>query len=83
MAETPLTDATRSELMAQQLHETADGILLLTLAARIDAGAETSPALSSLSKEYSARKVELLPLARTAKADPFDELQAMRERRRA
>jgi hypothetical protein len=76
----PLTDATRTELGAAA--DTADGVLLLTLAARIDAVPETSPALASLSKEYAARKTEML--SRThAKADPFDELQALRERRRA
>ena len=75
-----LTDATRSEL--GHLADTADGILLLTLAARIDAVPETSPALSSLSKEYAARKTEMLSRSH-AKADPFDELQALRARRRA
>ena len=76
----PLTDATRAEL--GHLADTADGILLLTLAARIDAVPETSPALSSLSKEYAARKTEMLSRSH-AKADPFDELQALRARRRA
>ena len=75
-----LTDATRAEL--GHLADTADGILLLTLAARIDAVPETSPALSSLSKEYAARKTEMLSRSH-AKADPFDELQALRVRRRA
>lgn len=77
-----LTDATRAELTAHGLAETADGILLLTLAARIDAGAETSPALASLSKEYAARKDALLPSSRPAQASPMDELRALRERRR-
>ena len=76
----PLTDATRIEL--GHLAETADGVLLLTLAARIDAVPETSPALASLSKEYAARKTEMLSRTQ-AKADPFDELQALRARRRA
>ncbi len=77
-----LTDATREELAAHGLAETADGILLLTLAARIDAGAETSPALASLSKEYAARKEALLPSSRPAQVSPMDELRALRERRR-
>ena len=77
----PLTDATRAELGA--LAETADGILLLTLAARIDAVPETSPALATLSKEFAARKSDLMAHAPNAKANPFDELQALRDRRRA
>jgi len=76
-----LTDATRAELGV--LAETADGILLLTLAARIDAVPETSPALATLSKEFAARKSDLMAHAPNAKANPFDELQALRERRRA
>ena len=76
-----LTDATRVELGV--LAETADGILLLTLAARIDAVPETSPALATLSKEFAARKSDLMAHAPNAKANPFDELQALRERRRA
>ena len=77
-----LTDATRAELAAHGLEQTADGILLLTLAARIDAGAETSPALASLSKEYAARKDALLPSVKPTAANPMDELRALRERRR-
>lgn len=77
-----LTDATRAELTAHGLVDTADGILLLTLAARIDAGAETSPALASLSKEYAARKDALLPATKPTQASPMDELRALRERRR-
>ena len=80
---TPLTDATRAELEAAGLAETADGVLILTLATRIDAVPETSPALAALSKEYAARKSDLLSSARPAKANPYDELQALRERRRA
>ena len=76
-----LTDATRAELGA--LADTADGILLLTLAARIDAVPETSPALATLSKEFAARKSDNMAHAPNAKANPFDELQALRERRRA
>jgi hypothetical protein len=76
-----LTDATRSELGT--LADTADGILLLTLAARIDAVPETSPALATLSKEFAARKSDILAHAPSAKANPFDELQALRDRRRA
>ena len=76
-----LTDATRAEL--GPLADTADGILLLTLAARIDSVPETAPALATLSKEFAARKSDLLALAPKSKANPFDELQALRERRRA
>ena len=76
-----LTDATRAELGV--LADTADGILLLTLAARIDAVPETSPALATLSKEFAARKSDLMAHAPNAKANPFDELQALRDRRRA
>ena len=75
-----LAEATRAELGDQA--DTADGILLLALAERIDAGAETSPALATLSKEYAARKAALTEL-RTPAANPHDELRAMRERRRA
>lgn len=81
-ASAALTDATRAELTAHGLEDTADGILLLTLAARIDAGAETSPALASLSKEYAARKDALLPATKPAQMSPMDELRALRERRR-
>lgn len=81
MAETgALTDATRAEL--GDLAETADGILLLTLAARIDAVPETSPALATLSKEFAARKSDVMSRV-TRVADPMDELKARRERRRA
>jgi hypothetical protein len=52
-------------------------------AARIDAVPETSPALATLSKEFAARKSDLMAHAPNAKANPFDELQALRERRRA
>jgi endogenous inhibitor of DNA gyrase (YacG/DUF329 family) len=76
-----LADATRAELGT--LADTADGILLLTLAARIDAVPETSPALATLSKEFAARKSDIMAHAPNAKANPFDELQALRERRRA
>jgi endogenous inhibitor of DNA gyrase (YacG/DUF329 family) len=75
-----LTDATRAEL--GDLAETADGILLLTLAARIDAVPETSPALATLSKEFAARKADAM--SRVSRiADPMDELKARRDRRRA
>lgn len=75
-----LTDATRAEL--GDLAETADGILLLTLAARIDAVPETSPALATLSKEFAARKSDVMSRVSRV-ADPMDELKARRERRRA
>ena len=76
----PLTDAIRAEL--GPLADTADGILLLTLAARIDAVPETSPALATLSKEFAARKADTLAHVSRA-STPFDELQELRERRRA
>ena len=76
-----LTEATRAEL--GPLADTADGILLLILAARIDAVPETSPALATLSREFATRKAELMSTARSSRANPFDELQALRERRRA
>lgn len=75
-----LTDATRAEL--GDLAETADGILLLILAARIDAVPETSPALATLSKEFAARKSDVMSRVSRV-ADPMDELKARRERRRA
>jgi hypothetical protein len=75
-----LTDATRAEL--GPIADTADGILLLTLAARIDAVPETSPALATLSREFAARKADTMALV-TRVADPMDELKARRDRRRA
>jgi endogenous inhibitor of DNA gyrase (YacG/DUF329 family) len=75
-----LTDATRAEL--GPIADTADGILLLTLAARIDAVPETSPALATLSKEFAARKADTMGLVSRV-ADPMDELKARRDRRRA
>lgn len=80
---TPLADATRAELVERGIEATADGILLLTLATRIDAVPETSPALAALSREYAARKTDLYAASRPARVNPFDELQAARERRRA
>jgi hypothetical protein len=75
-----LTAATREEL--GDIADTADGILLLTLAARIDSVPETSPALASLSKEFAARKSDLTSrISRVV--DPMDELKARRDRRRA
>ena len=75
-----LADAIRAEL--GPLADTADGILLLTLAARIDAVPETSPALATLSKEFAAHKADTLAHVSRV-SSPFDELQALRERRRA
>ena len=74
-----LADATRAEL--GPLADTADGILLLTLATRIDSVPETAPALASLSKEFAARKAELMT-HRVTTVSPMDELRARRDARR-
>ena len=62
--------------------ETADGLLLLALAERIDAAADTGSSIAALSREYAARKADMLAAA-PAVANPLDELRALRERRRA
>ena len=62
--------------------ETADGLLLLALAERIDAAADTGSSIAALSREYAARKADLIE-AQPAAANPHDELRALRERRRA
>jgi hypothetical protein len=62
--------------------DTADGLLLLALAERIDAAADTGSSIAALSREYAARKADLTEAA-TPVANPHDELRAMRERRRA
>lgn len=74
-----LAAATAAEL--GPLAETADGLLLLTLAERIDAQADTGSSIAALSREYAQRKTDLLDTVPKA-ADPFDELRALRERRR-
>lgn len=61
---------------------TADGLLLLALAERIDAAADTGSSIAALAREYAARKAALAEL-RTPAANPHDELRALRERRRA
>lgn len=75
-----LAAATAEELGS--LANTADGILLLALAERIDSASDTGSSIAALSREYAARKGELME-AQPRVADPFDELRAMRERRRA
>lgn len=62
--------------------ETSDGLLLLALAERIDAAADTGSSIAALSREYAARKAEMAEAA-TPAANPHDELRALRERRRA
>ena len=75
-----LAAATVAELGT--LADTADGLLLLALAERIDAAADTGSSIAALSREYAARKAEIME-ARPQVMDPFDELRALRERRRA
>lgn len=75
-----LTAATLAELGV--LADTADGLLLLALAERIDAAADTGSSIAALAREYAARKSDLFN-AQPAMADPHDELRALRERRRA
>ena len=75
-----LTAATLAELGPAA--ETADGLLLLALAERIDAAADTGSSIAALSREYAARKADLIE-AQPAAANPHDELRALRERRRA
>lgn len=62
--------------------DSADGLLLLALAERIDSASDTGSSIAALSREYAARKADLLE-ARPQALDPFDELRALRERRRA
>ena len=81
---TPATGRLAAATLAElgTLAETADGILLLALAERIDAAADTGSSIAALSREYAARKAELTE-ARPTEANPHDELRALRERRRA
>ena len=62
--------------------DTADGLLLLALAERIDAAADTGSSIAALSREYAARKADMLQ-AQPVAANPHDELRALRDRRRA
>lgn len=75
-----LAAATLEEL--GPIAETSDGLLLLALAERIDAAADTGSSIAALSREYAARKADMLEAAPVA-ANPHDELRALRERRRA
>lgn len=59
------------------------GQLCLALAARIDAGAESSTGLAALSRELSARIEQALAGVADTVATPMDELRLLRERRRA
>jgi hypothetical protein len=74
-----LAAATLEEL--GPIAETSDGLLLLALAERIDAAADTGSSIAALSREYAARKADLTETAPKA-ANPMDELRALRERRR-
>lgn len=75
-----LAAATAAELGT--LAESADGVLLLALAERIDAQADTGSSIAALAREYAARKSELMD-QQAPVANPHDELRALRERRRA
>jgi len=77
-----LADETIRELEGVGRLSTAAGRLCVILAQRIDAVPESSPGLSSLSKEWASRMADVMDTAAPA-LSPFDELKEMRERRRS
>jgi hypothetical protein len=77
-----LADVIAAEFEEAGIGHTSDARLCLILAERIDSIPESSPGLSSLSKELSTRKAELLN-RRAPKASLLDELATRRARRRS
>jgi hypothetical protein len=78
----PLVVRTRTDLEQAHKLETAEGQQLLIIAWRMTRLIDTGSAISSLSKEYSRLRAQLMPKA-GAEKDPIDEVAKRRDKKAA